>query len=75
MEGLNFDTVLEAIDRFIITPKERMEYEATLARAQADQSLASAQIASAQQQNQTLTYGFILLAAGGIGFLLWNSMK
>lgn len=75
MEGFTFDKVLEALDKFILTPKERLEYDAVLARAQADQSLATAQIASAQQQSQTLSYGFMLLAAGGIMFLLWNSMK
>ena len=72
-EWLN--VLLEAADKFVLTPRERLEYEAQIARARADESLAAAQLAAASQQTQMLTTGLMIAAIGGIGLLVFNMLK
>jgi hypothetical protein len=67
--------LLDTADKFIITPREQLEYDAQIARARADETLATAQLAAAQQQNQMLTTGLMIAAIGGIGLLVFNMMK
>lgn len=67
--------LLDAAEKFIITPREQLEYEAQIARARADETLAKAQLASATQQNQMVTTGLMIAAIGGIGLLVFNMMK
>jgi len=63
------EVLLEAADKFVLTPRERLEYEAQIARARADESLAAAQLAAASQQNQMLTTGLMIAAIGGSRFI------
>jgi hypothetical protein len=67
--------LLDTADKFIITPREQLEYDAQIARARADETLATAKIAAAQQQNQMLTTGLMIAAIGGIGLLAFNMLK
>lgn len=70
------ESLLDAVDKFVVTPKERLEYEAQIARAKADESLAAAQLAAAaSHQNQMLTTGLMIAAIGGVGLLVFNMMK
>lgn len=69
------EVLLDAADKFIVTPREQMEYDAQIARARADEALATAQIATAGQQNQMLTTGLMIAAIGGVGLLAFNMMK
>lgn len=72
-EWLN--VLIETADKFIITPREQLEYDAQIARARADESLAAAQIAAARQQSQMLTTGLMIVAIGGVSLLAFNLMK
>ena len=37
-----WEVLIDAADKFIVTPREQMEYDAQLARARADEALATA---------------------------------
>lgn len=69
------DTLLQTAEKFIVTPREQLEYEAQLARARADESLAAAQLAAAGQQSKQM--GTILLGAVviGVGLIAFQAMK
>lgn len=69
------EVLLDAADKFIVTPREQLEYDALIARAKADETLAAAQIAAASQQSQMLTTGLMIVAIGGVGLLVFNMMK
>lgn len=69
------EVLFETADKFIITPREQLEYDAQIARARADESLAAAQIAAARQQSQMLTTGLMIVAIGGVSLLAFNLMK
>lgn len=67
--------IIDAAEKFVVTPREQLEYEAQIARARADETIATAQIAAAGQRNQMLTTGLMIAAIGGIGLLAFNMMK
>lgn len=69
------EVIIDTADKFIVTPREQMEYDAQIARARADETLATAQLAAAGQQNQMLTTGLMIAAIGGVGLLVFNMMK
>lgn len=70
-----WEVLIDAADKFIVTPREQMEYDAQLARARADEALATAQLAAAGQQSQMLNTGLMIAAVGVIGLLVFNMMK
>ena len=70
-----WEVLIDAADKFIVTPREQMEYDAQLARARADEALATAQLAAAGQQSQMLNTGLMIAAVGVIGLLIFNMMK
>jgi hypothetical protein len=70
-----WEVIIDAADKFVVTPREQMEYDAQLARARADETLAAAQLAAAGQQNQMLNTGLMIAAVGVIGLLAFNMMK
>lgn len=76
--GSNFDWggfLLTLVDQFVVTPREQMEYEAQLARARADEALASAQLAAMSTKGQTMTMLLIGAAIVGVGLFAVNAMK
>ncbi len=76
--GSNFDWggfLLTLAEQFVVTPREQMEHEAQLARAKADEALASAQLAAMSAKGQTMNTLLIGAAVLGIGLLAFNAMK
>lgn len=76
--GSNFDWgtfLLTVVDQFVVTPREQMELEAQLARARADEALASAQLAALGARAQTINTLLIGAAILGVGLLAFNAMK
>lgn len=76
--GSSFDWggfLLTLVDQFVVTPREQMEYEAQLARARADEALASAQLAAMSAKGQTMNTLLIGAAVVGVGLLAFNMMK
>lgn len=76
--GSSFDWsgfLLTLVDQFVVTPREQMEYEAQLARARADEALASAQLAAMSAKGQTMNMLLIGAAILGVGLLAVNAMK
>jgi len=76
--GSSFDWggfLLTLVDQFVVTPREQMEYEAQLARARADEALASAQLAAMSAKGQTMNTLLIGAAVVGVGLLAVNMMK
>lgn len=67
--------LLTVVDQFVVTPREQMEYEAQLARARADEALASAQLAAMSAKGQTMNTLLIGAAVVGVGLLAFNMMK
>jgi len=76
--GSGFDWsgfLLTIVDQFVVTPREQMEHEAQLARARADEALASAQLAAMGAKTSTLNTVLIGAAILGAGVLAFNAMK
>lgn len=69
------ETLVRAAEPFIVKPQERMEYEVAMAQARAAEYAAAAQLAAGQQQSQMMSTAFLILAVGGVGFLLFQAMK
>lgn len=69
------ETLVKAAEPFIVKPQERMEYEVAMAQARAAEYAAAAQLAAGQQQSQMMSTAFLILAVGGVGFLLFQAMK
>lgn len=67
--------LLDVADKFVVTPREQMEYEAQLARARADESLAAAQLAAAGNQGNVMNMVLVGAALVGVGLLVFNTMK
>lgn len=76
--GSNFDWsgfLLTIVDQFVVTPREQMEHEAQLARARADEALASAQLAAMGARGNMLNTLLVGAAIIGVGLLAVNAMK
>ena len=76
--GSSFDWggfLLTIVDQFVVTPREQMEHEAQLARARADEALASAQLAAMGARGQMMNTLLIGAAILGVGLLAVNTMK
>ena len=67
--------LLNLVDQFVITPREQMEHEAQLARARADEALASAQLAAMSARGQTMNMLLVGAAILGVGLLAVGAMK
>lgn len=67
--------LLNIVDQFVITPREQMEHEAQLARARADEALASAQLAAMTSRAQTMNMLLVGAAIIGVGLLAVGAMK
>lgn len=76
--GSNFDWgtfLLTLVDQFVVTPKERMEHEAQLARVRAEEAMAAAQLAAAGRQAAMLNTVLVGAALLGVGVLAFSAMK
>lgn len=67
--------LLNVVDQFVITPREQMEHEAQLARARADEALATAQLAAMTSRGQTMNMLLVGAAILGVGLLAVGAMK
>lgn len=67
--------LLNLVDQFVISPKEQMEHEAQLARARADEALATAQLAAMTSRGQTMNMLLVGAAILGVGLLAVGAMK
>lgn len=67
--------LLTLVDQFVVTPREQMELEAQLARARADEALASAQLAALSARSTMINTALIGAAILGVGLLAYNTMK
>jgi len=67
--------LLNLVDQFVITPREQMEHEAQLARARADEALATAQLAAMTSRGQTMNMLLVGAAIIGVGLLAIGAMK
>lgn len=62
----------DMVRHFYITPRDKMEHESAIAHARAEEARWSA---AAQGGFDFMQVGFLVLAVGGIIFLLYNALN